>query len=63
MASSSAADAVPFVDYEEVRTRGFTIVRGMIDPALCRRLRDTVDAIVGPVPLERSTASELEGEG
>lgn len=66
MASPSPAEGaagVPFVDYEEVRTRGFTIVRGMLDSALCNRLRDTTDAIVGPVGIERSTSLELEGEG
>lgn len=53
---------MPQVNYEEVRTRGFTIVKGMLGPDLCQRLRDTTDAIVGPIG-ERSTSVELEGEG
>lgn len=55
-------EEVPYVDYEEVRTRGFTIVKGMLPSALCKRLRDTTDAIVGPVG-ELSTSTELEGQG
>jgi hypothetical protein len=35
-----ACGAVPYVDYDEVRRRGFTIVKGMIPPQLCKRLRD-----------------------
>ena len=33
-----------------------------LGPDLCQRLRDTTDAIVGPIG-ERSTSVELEGEG
>lgn len=53
---------VPHVNCEEVRTRGFTIVKQMFPKELCKRLRDTTDAIVGPVG-ELSTSMELEGQG
>ena len=50
--------ALPAVNYEEIRTQGWTIVKNMLEPDLCRRLRECTDHIVGA---EQCESGGVEG--
>ena len=50
---------------DEVRARGFTVIKGMISPDLCAQLRGVADHIFGAEASERATAVPVgfrEGE-
>ena len=42
------ADGPVRVDTEELRERGFTVVRGFMDRGSCGRVREAMDALLGP---------------
>ena len=36
------------MDTEELRKRGFTVMRGFMDRSSCGRVREAMDALLGP---------------